>query len=481
MTFCGHPYVDIRASFNSFIPASISDSLTERLVDFYMNWLKKNPHLHDKVEFDVVPTCYSFDFEKWMSRFTAEKLFSKKEIHDLGEALKNITRLAFNRNDQDLKSIATLEKRYHNIMAKEMNPLTRAITLLEDCRRYGTPAFSHLARSAFIGVSLVNSAVDEGIIPKAAMDCFFSSIHTIAHEFTDAVKEVSEGTLKWAIFEKKFGHLRPGTYDITSQCYSENAEYFLRPLIKNSKRNSPIRKDISLWMNAKSNFSEALIKAELSLDIDQVETFIREAIEGREYAKFIFTRNLSQALNCLIDYGKNYNLSRDDLANISLDSFISLRNESVSASDIAKFLRQNYENGQKEQNLAKKVELPPLIFSNNDFDYFMYPTNKPNFIGSGHVTAECIVMQNMKSHEIKDIKGCIVIIPHADPGYDWIFAKGVIGLITMWGGVNSHIAIRAAEFGIPAAIGIGEIEFNRISTSSIIELNAGNHLIKIIR
>lgn len=480
-TFGGHPYVDIRASFNSFIPADVNDGLAERMVEFYMSWLEKNPHLHDKVEFDVVPTCYTFDFEKWICRLTSENLFSEKEVSGLGESLKKITRSAFTRNYQDLDSIATLERRYDSIISKDMNPLDRAIILLEDCRRYGTPAFSHLARSAFIGISLLKSAVNENIISKEAMDSFLNSIHTITHQFTDAAAEVAEGKLTWDAFKQRYGHLRPGTYDITSQSYAENPEYFLRPIIKLSVQKKPSAEPFSHWKEAKNDFSAALKQAELSSDADQVETFIREAIEGREYAKFIFTRNLSEALNCLIEFGTNYGLNRNDLTNIPLDVFVSIRTGSLYVSDIANLLREQSDKGRMGHNLAYRIELPPLLFKEHDFNMFMYPDNQPNFIGTGQVRAECVLIENIETKDIKDISGCIVMIPQADPGYDWLFAKGISGLITMWGGANSHVAIRAAEFGLPAAIGVGEIEFNRLSAASVLELNAGNHLIKIIR
>ena len=34
--FCGLPYIDIRLSFNSFIPANLNTKLAEKLVDYYM-------------------------------------------------------------------------------------------------------------------------------------------------------------------------------------------------------------------------------------------------------------------------------------------------------------------------------------------------------------------------------------------------------------------------------------------------------------
>ena len=52
--------------------------------------------------------------------------------------------------------------------------------------------------------------------------------------------------------------------------------------------------------------------------------------------------------------------------------------------------------------------------------------------------------------------GHIILTERADPGHDWIFLNPIAGLITKYGGSNSHMAIRCAELGIPAAIGCGE-------------------------
>ena len=54
--FAGQPYVDIRASINSFIPKEIDDELAARFVEFYLAYLEANPELHDKIEFEVIPT-----------------------------------------------------------------------------------------------------------------------------------------------------------------------------------------------------------------------------------------------------------------------------------------------------------------------------------------------------------------------------------------------------------------------------------------
>ena len=59
------------------------------------------------------------------------------------------------------------------------------------------------------------------------------------------------------------------------------------------------------------------------------------------------------------------------------------------------------------------------------------------------------------------MKNKIVLLESGEPGYDWIFTKNIAGLITKYGGVASHMSIRSAEFGLPAAIGCGDI-FDKI-------------------
>ena len=89
--FGGKPYVDVRASFTSFIPASVSDKLAAKLLDFYLNWLRVHPELHDKVEFSVVPTCFTANMNKWAERLTTEGHFTDEEVKELFNGLHEIT------------------------------------------------------------------------------------------------------------------------------------------------------------------------------------------------------------------------------------------------------------------------------------------------------------------------------------------------------------------------------------------------------
>lgn len=57
-----------------------------------------------------------------------------------------------------------------------------------------------------------------------------------------------------------------------------------------------------------------------------------------------------------------------------------------------------------------------------------------------------------------------------EPGFDWIFMYSIGGIITKYGGVASHIAVRCRELEIPAVIGCGSL-FDRIKTSKIVRID----------
>ena len=79
-----------------------------------------------------------------------------------------------------------------------------------------------------------------------------------------------------------------------------------------------------------------------------------------------------------------------------------------------------------------------------------------------------------------DIEKKIVCIQSADPGYDYLFSKKIGGLITCYGGANSHMAIRCAEMGIPAVIGCGEKSFAVYSKANSILIDALNKQVKVL-
>ena len=107
--------------------------------------------------------------------------------------------------------------------------------------------------------------------------------------------------------------------------------------------------------------------------------------------------------------------------------------------------------GKEYYGMCQQIKLPALIRHPADASYYQVIAEEPNFITSGCVTASVCT-----DVDPSNVKGKIVFIEAADPGFDWLFTYDIAGLVTQYGGLNSHMAIRAQELNGPAIIGAGE-------------------------
>ena len=200
---------------------------------------------------------------------------------------------------------------------------------------------------------------------------------------------------------------------------------------------------------------------------------MQAGIELREHAKFHFTRNLSDALALITEAGKQYGFSREDLSYCDIAVFKELY---VAATDPEDMLACAIKHGKVRYAETLKTSLPPLIASPDDVWGFEWPEAEPNFITQKQVTAEVV---GCESHN--DLAGAIVCIANADPGFDWLFACPIVGLITAWGGANSHMAIRAGELGLPAVIGAGQVLYRRWSGARRLHLDCAGRKVDVLK
>ncbi len=87
----------------------------------------------------------------------------------------------------------------------------------------------------------------------------------------------------------------------------------------------------------------------------------------------------------------------------------------------------------------------------------------------------------LSKSEKQNLSNKIILIENADPGYDWIFTKNISGLITKYGGVASHMAIRCSELGLPAAIGFWDILFDKLTSAKRVLLDCKHHQVIILQ
>jgi adenylylsulfate kinase-like enzyme/phosphohistidine swiveling domain-containing protein len=467
--FHGLPYIDVRVSFNSFIPRDIPDDLAGRLVNYYIDRLLSEPHLHDKVEFEIIFSCYTLDLPKRMGRL-AQSGFSPEDLAELSNALRRLTSRIMHGETalwrRDRAKIDELARRFPSICNAEIDKISRIYWLIEDCKRYGTLPFAGLARAGFIAVQMLQSLIEVGLINAQEGAAFMASVDTVGSRIGRDFAQLSK-----ADFLARYGHLRPGTYDILSPRYDEAPDLYFD--WSSTRPAPPAPPRFALSIEQLRGIERLLKEHALDIDVLSLIEFIKAGIEGREYAKFVFTQSLSHALSLIGQLGEDHGLSTEDCAFLNYDVVRTLYSESGA---VREALLESAARGRERHALTRNLVLPPIIASPEEVFAFHLPPSQPNFITRKSVTAPVASVGDPP----ESFAGRILFVPSADPGFDWIFTRDIAGFVTQFGGANSHMAIRAGELGIPAVIGAGETLFRRWQSARKLCLDCTNQKVLVV-
>lgn len=452
ISFCGVPYIDTRITFNSFIPEKLNTSIAEKLANYYLNQLAEYPKYHDKIEFEIVFSCYYFGLPQNLNKLL-QYGFNENEITRIEFSLLELTNNIINPTNglykKDIERIGILEKNYEKIVNSEISLVDKIYWLLEECKAYGTLPFAGVARAAFIAVQFLKSFVTIGIITEDKYNAFMNSLDTVNKKMNLDLKDYYAGNISKDEFCEKYGHIRPGTYDIMSNRYDEAFDEYFSPHTYLEIEHSI--QDFRFSEEELNRIQVELDQNGLLVTVDELMTFIKESIEGREYLKFVFTKSVSKILQLIEQLGIRTGITKDDMAHLDI-SVVKQLYVDLYAGDIRTIFEENIRNNKIQYENALCIKLPSIIVKPENVYSFYLLSEEPNYITQKSVTANVITLDKNED----DFEGKIVFIQAADPGFDFLFSKNIAGLVTQFGGANSHMAIRCAELGIPAIIGVGE-------------------------
>lgn len=475
MTKVGNkPYINLETAFLALTPSAIDGRVRKKLVDYYCRILLKNKKLHDKIEFEIVYNCYDFSTDYKLFQLK-EFGFTPDEINSISSSLLMISKSIIEHYNlilrEDNKKLDLLEKTLNKCIVQLnenniQNILENISLLLPVIRECGAVPFARHARCAFIARSICLSLVSTGKISSEELDKFMLSIKTVASELQADVLKYKKAEITKDEMNCKYGHLRSKTYDILSPSYKELGfdKIF----------------DFSKLINKHIIQDDQTINHVFVLEFQDVQIdfadFVKTAIAQREYFKFVFTKALSFVLDMIIKLAQQLKLSREDISFLTIENILSICLTENSREKIVKIINDN----KHEFKLNSYIVLPSVISKPEDFDVIRVDEGAPNFITSKVVVGEIYVLDKLTPPNI-DITDKIIVLSNADPGFDWIFAQGTIkGLVTQYGGMASHMAIRCMEFGIPAAIGCGELIYNYIVKAQRIKLDCLSKKVVII-
>ena len=467
-----HPYIDLRTDFNSFFPKNLNKKIEIICNDYFVDKLRNNLSFHDKIEFKVIPTCFEL-FEKKKLNF-----LGKNEFKIYNSALKNITKEILSQKNgflsNDIIKIKELEKNLINFQFK--HSIQKIFFLINLCKKMGTLPFAGIARCAFISTKILRDMVSKKLMSKDDLESFYNDMNTITRKFNLDLNKYKNKKISKKLFLKKYGHLRPLTYSISSKNYREGFNKYFN----NLKINHLKFKKFTLNKKKKKRIN-ILLKKEFKISEIEFFNFASESIKGREYSKFVFTKCIDEIFSSLKDLAKELNMNHNDLEYMSIDTILNSYNN-LKVSKLKYEIKNEIKNNKIMSSISDTIKLPDVITDLKDI-YYNYETSlKGNYITRSTAIGKVkkITKQVLNQKKLK-LDDHIIFIENADPGFDFLFSHNIKGIVTKYGGANSHMAIRCMELNIPAVIGLGKLNFNFFSSADIIEINCNNSTINALK
>ncbi|MGD8202159.1 PEP-utilizing enzyme [Ornithinimicrobium sp. W1679] len=462
------PYVDVGRSIASLSPGRLSPTTQSTYADACLSILEARPSLHDKLEHSVLFTYWPFrGHEALVERFQA--LLPSTALEELSGALRVLTGDLFARwsdvIDGCSRDILMLDDwRRQNRRPENLNAGATVFIAeaLEVCRKFGALPFATVARLAFIADGLVKEMAAAEAITDADVKAFWCGINTPADEF---LQDLGSDLHLERIVER-YGHLRPHSYNIDSLRYRDRSDFLSR--LSTGYRTAS-RPDGATQNTVIDRALADYCRAELGVSDDSLLTshMLSRAISTREWHKFSFTSLLGDVLELIADIAETGGLTRSDARKARIESILA-------APDVAG-VYQAIEAGMS-RHIVLDLAYPDMIRSHRGLQVVESAVPEPTFVTDAIVEGEVVVLGDGDA-DPSTIDGRIVLIESADPGCDWIFSRPLLALVTCYGGVSSHIAIRCQEAQIPAAIGCGTATYAALSQLASIAIDCGNGII----
>jgi len=136
-----------------------------------------------------------------------------------------------------------------------------------------------LARAGFIAVQFLKSLVSVGILSADDYENFMGSLDSVSSQMSADLANLSKQA-----FLGKYGHLRPGTYDVLSLRYDEAPDRYFNWSLPGSQSRPAAWSLFALSLGQLHKLESSLKEHKLAHDVLSIFDFIKCAIEGREYS-----------------------------------------------------------------------------------------------------------------------------------------------------------------------------------------------------
>ena len=436
-------YINVNHSLNSFLTRNIKNETCEKIINYQLNKLETYPHLHDSIEFDISRSSYTFETdEKFGEEY--KNIIDRKEIiqwhHDLIEIDSFNSSTLHKNNEIILDAFSKLDDSFQYLDKENIKFIRDNMAL----------PFTHHSRLGFVYFAQLNNFLKNGVINEEEKQNLLLSVNSISTKMKQDAYRVKTGDISLNDFLILYGHVRAGNYNLSSSNLKSNIS-FAESLINTSNEptpSEPLKIDIFKKIDDYFNLNKISYTSENWVEMFQL------AVSTRENSKFYYTKGIDGILN-------------------------EIEEKDISDRELFQLLDFEYNDMNTFNQKIVDTLMPDVVTSSDDFYAYEEMNKDGNYIGQGTVTGEILFLDGTENNK-NNLDDKIIVIPAADPGWDWIFNYKIKSLITEFGGPNSHMAIRCAEHNIPAILGIGEKNFSAILNSKNLVVDFSNENFTIL-
>ncbi len=325
----------------------------------------------------------------------------------------------------------------------------------------------------------LQKCVDETEAKNLASRLISGGSGNLTVETNEKLRQVGAGEISLSDFLNDYGHRAVNEFELSQPRWREDTEY-IEQIITSLSQQTDVDSQYHTRQIEQRDKAEKELHAELEKKTGlhkQVESeleFTRRYMPFRETAKFYLMLGYEQMRRALVELDKRYQL-KGGIFYLVQDELSQLINGEDFSDVIAK--------RKVERELLLQIALPDVIFSDSldDIGTSVSYEASDTYIGIG-VSAGVARGQARVLLQPTDMRpderDYILVCPSTDPAWTPLFLHAA-GLVMERGGLLSHGAVVAREYGVPAVANIPNATDN-IVDGQLIEVDGNNGTASIL-
>jgi pyruvate,water dikinase len=285
-------------------------------------------------------------------------------------------------------------------------------------------------------------------------------------------RELAAGTIDRATFLERFGHRCTNEMELSQPRWSETPEEVDRLVsTMTAQAGSSGQADVNWETIATEAKLAGPLRDEFQLQVDRLRTYLGL----REAAKHYLLMGYAVIRRALVELDRQFHLKGGIFFLTLADLRELLERKNLSAKiTIAR----------KRRQVELSLEIPPVLFS-DDLEAIGQPLPEPAggdklegvALSAGVVEGPALVLTEPTAGPPGE-GGYVLVCPSTDPAWVPLFVRAK-GLVMETGGVLSHGAIVAREFGLPAVAGLPGVT-KQLKTGQTIRVDGGRGTVTVL-